>query len=384
MEEVRVGIIGFGGMGRSHAGYLSKGEVKGAKLVAVCDAFEASREAAKTMLGESVRVFDDAEKLMTSGAVDAVIIATPHYDHPPLVIAALKHNLHALTEKPAGVYTRQVREMNEAAANSDRVFGIMYNQRTKPHHQKMKQIIESGQLGEIRRVMYVVTDWFRTQAYYDSGGWRATWGGEGGGVLINQSPHNLDLWQWICGMPVRMRAFCGFGTAHDIEVEDAVTAYAEYENGATGVFISTTGEAPGTNRFEIAGDYGKLLLEGGKLTWYKNRENAVEFSKTAKGGFETPEVWKIEIPGGSGEAHKTVTQNWIGAIRGENELMIPGEEGIKGLSLSNAMHLSTWTDDWVEFPLDEEAYLSELTKRIENSTVNKKTGGEALNFGGTF
>ncbi len=384
MEEVRVGIIGFGGMGRSHADYLSKGQVKGAKLVAVCDAFEASREAAKTMFGDSVQIFDDAEKLMSSGAVDAVMIATPHYDHPPLVIKALKHNLHVMTEKPAGVYTQQVREMNEAAANSDRVFGIMYNQRTKPHHQKMKQIIESGEMGEIRRVLYVVTDWFRTQAYYDSGGWRATWGGEGGGVLINQCPHNLDLWQWICGMPVRMRAFCGFGKAHDIEVEDSVTAYAEYENGATGVFISTTGEAPGTNRFEIAGDYGKLLLEGGKLTWYKNRENAQEFLKTAKGGFDTPECWKIEIPNGPGEGHKTVTQNWIGAIRGENELMIPGQEGIKGLSLSNAMHLSSWTDDWVDFPVNEQAYLNELTKRIESSTVNKKTGGEALNFGGTF
>ncbi|MDE2705457.1 MAG: Gfo/Idh/MocA family oxidoreductase, partial [Gemmatimonadota bacterium] len=235
MDKVRIGIIGFGGMGSSHATYLSQGQIAGAELAAVADVDPARLAGVQEKYGEGVQAFAGADALFAAQCVDAVIVATPHYFHPPLVIQALENGLHAMSEKPAGVYTRQVREMNEAAAKSDRVFGMMFNQRARGEHQKLKSLVESGELGPIRRTIYIINNWFRAQSYYDSGGWRATWSGEGGGVLANQCPHNLDLWQWICGMPQRVRAFCRFGQYHDIEVEDDVTAYVEYENGATGV-----------------------------------------------------------------------------------------------------------------------------------------------------
>ena len=273
-----------------------RGRNSNAELTAVCDTNPKRLEWAKKNLGEGVLLFEKAEALFESGSVDGVIIATPHYYHPPLAIEAFKSGLHVLIEKPAGVYTKQVREMNEAAEKSGKVFGIMYNQRTSPLYQKLRDLVKSGEVGEIKRINWIITDWYRSQSYYDSGGWRATWAGEGGGVLINQCPHNLDLWQWICGMPVRIRAFCSYGKYHDIEVEDDVTAYMEYENGATGVFVTTTGDAPGTNRLEITGDRGKVVVEDGKLTFWRLRVSERQFNREYKGGSGSPECWKCEIP----------------------------------------------------------------------------------------
>jgi predicted dehydrogenase len=383
MDKVRIGIIGLGGMGSNHAGYIYRGEIPGAEIAAVADADPARLKGAKEKFGEGVQVFEGADALFAAQCVDAVIVATPHYFHPPLVIQALENGLHAMSEKPAGVYTRQVREMNEAAAKSDRVFGVMFNQRARGEHQKLKELVESGELGEIQRTIYIINNWFRAQSYYDSGGWRATWAGEGGGVLANQCPHNLDLWQWICGMPHRVRAFCRFGQYHDIEVEDDVTAYVEYENGATGVFITSTGEAPGTNRLEISADRGKVVLEGGKITFWRTRESSSKFLKEWPNGFGSPEVWKCEIPAKGGEEHKGVTKNWVQAIRTGSPLLASGTEGINGVELSNAMLLSTWTDNWVDIPVDEELYYNELQKRVESSKV-KKSEGKVMDVKGTF
>ena len=384
MTDVRFGIIGIGGMGRHHAQYLYGGEIPGAKLAAVADAVPAARDWAQTRFEGNVQVFESPSELLESGAVDAVIIATPHYLHPPLAIAALKSGIHALVEKPAGVYTKQVKEMNEVAEQSGKVFGIMFNQRTHGAHQKLHELVRGGELGEIKRTHYVITDWFRSQAYYDSGGWRATWQGEGGGVLLNQSPHNLDLWQWICGMPTRVRAYCGFGKYHNIEVEDDVTAFVEYANGATGTFITATGEAPGTNSLEIVGDRGKLLWTEGKLTFWQTRVPVSEWTRTAKSGFEQPETWKIEIPTKGGEDHKGITKNFVAAIRDGVPLLARGQEGIHGVTLANAMLLSSWTDSWVDLPLDDELYYQKLQERIANSTFTKDAEGKSLEFTGTF
>ena len=383
MDKVRIGIIGFGGMGNSHAGYLSRGEVAGAELCAVADADPARLEGVQERYGAGVQAFEGADALFAADCVDAVIVATPHYFHPPLVIQALENGLHAMSEKPAGVYTKQVLEMNAAAAKSDRVFGVMFNQRARGEHQKLKELVDSGELGPIRRTIYIINDWFRAQSYYDSGGWRATWVGEGGGVLANQCPHNLDLWQWICGMPNRVSAFCRFGQYHDIEVEDDVTAYAEYENGATGVFITSTGEAPGTNRLEISADRGKVVLEGGKITFWRTRESSSKFLKEWPDGFGRPEIWKCEIPAGGGEEHKGITKNWVQAIRTGSPLLAEGTEGINGVELANAMLLSTWTDDWVDMPVDAEAYWEALQKRIETSQL-KEGSGKVMDVKGTF
>ena len=385
MEKVKIGIIGIGGMGTNHAEYLSAGEIAGAELAAVCDVREARLEWARQNLGSAVRVFDSAEALFASGAADAVLIATPHYFHPPLAIQALECGLHVMSEKPAGVYTRQVRAMNEAAARSDKVFGVMFNQRARGEHQKLKELVDSGELGEIVRTNYLITDWFRAQSYYDGGGWRATWAGEGGGVLVNQCPHNLDLWQWICGMPTRVRAFVGMGKYHDIEVDDDVTAYVEYENGATGVFITTTGEAPGTNRLEISGDRGKLLLEDGNITFWRTEVPVSRFRREWKGGFGSPEVWKCAIPFPvGGQEHRGITRNWVEAILQGTPLLARGEEGINGVELANAMLLSSWTDDWASIPVDEDLFYRMLQEKIESSTVSKEDRDTLMEVKGTF
>ncbi len=385
MDTVRMGIIGFGGMGSHHARYIANGEVPGAQLTAVCDVEPARLTAAKEMFGDKVQVFETADALFAAKAVDAVLIATPHYFHPPLAMQAFQNGCHALSEKPAGVFTKQVREMNEAAEKSGLVFGLMFNQRTLASHQKMRDLIQSGELGEIRRTLYVITDWFRTQAYYDSGGWRATWAGEGGGVLANQCPHNLDLWQWICGMPTRVRAFCSFGKYHNIEVDDDVTAYVEYGSGATGVFITSTGESPGSNRFEIAGDRGKLLLEGGKLTFWRTRVSVSEFAREAKGGFATPETWVCDVPGGGGEGHKGITKDFVQAILRGTPLLAAGQEGINGVQIANAMLLSTWTDNWVDVPVDEDLFYAKLQEKVSASTHAKASAeGKVMDVNGTF
>lgn len=372
MDQVRVGVIGLG-MGFSHARSLAAGQIAGARLSGVCDLNPAKLDEARAALPADVKLWSDADAMISSGEIDAILIATPHYAHPDMAIKCLNQGLHVLIEKPAGVYTKQVREMNRTAKDSGKVFSIMYNQRCNPLYKKLKELIADGELGEIRRMNWIITNWYRSQSYYDSGGWRATWAGEGGGVLINQSPHQLDLWQWTTGMmPKRMRAFCSFGKYRNIEVEDDVTAYAEYENGATAVFITTTGEAPGTNRYEVTGDRGKIVIEDGKLTFWRLRVNESEFNRQYTGGFGEPECWKCEVPiAGDNPQHNGIIQNFTDAILHGTPLIAPGEEGIHGLMLSNAMHLSTWTDNWVELPLNEDLYYEMLQERIANSSIRK-------------
>lgn len=386
MSTVRYGIIGIGNMGTAHAQSLLN-EIKGAELTAVCDIREERLKWAEEQLPETVRKYSTPKELFESRIMDAVLICTPHYDHPTLAIEAFEHGYHVLVEKPAGVYTKAVQQMNDAAAKSDRKFGMMYNQRTNPLYQKLRDLVQSGELGEIRRTNWIITDWYRSQNYYNSGGWRATWAGEGGGVLLNQDPHQLDLWQWTTGMmPKRIRAFCHFGKYRNIEVEDDVTAYVEYENGATGLFITTTGEAPGTNRFEINGDNGKIVVEDGKLTFWRLRTPEPKFNAEFTGGFGSPECWKCEIPveNGGGEQHKGILRNFTNAILHDEVLLAPGEEGIKGLTLSNAMYLSAWTDNWVELPIDSGLFYEKLMEKVKNSTFQKETSeSKTLNVKGT-
>ncbi|WP_219838775.1 Gfo/Idh/MocA family protein [Paenibacillus sp. R14(2021)] len=380
MTQVRYGIIGIGNMGSGHASILTSGIIKGAVLTAVCDGFASKRDWAREQYGSAVAVFENASAMIDSGLVDAVIVATPHYDHPSEAIHALGKGMHVLIEKPAGVYAKQVRAMNDAAAASGRKFGIVYNQRMNPLYQKLRDLISTGELGEIRRINWIITNWYRTQAYYDSGTWRATWGGEGGGVLINQCPHNLDLWQWTTGMmPTRIRAFCQFGKHRDIEVENDVTAYAEYANGATAVFITSTSDAPGTNRLEVTGSRGKIVIEDERMTLYRLREDEAAFNARNKEPFAGPECWKIDIPSpGKSPEHAGILQNFTDAVLHDAPLVAPGEEGIRGLTLSNAMHLSTWLDNWVELPLDEALHEAELNKRIASSKFKREQPAEEL------
>lgn len=366
-EKLKVGIIGIGNMGSSHLKNYQDGKMPEIEITAVCDIKKERLDWAKKEFPDIAR-FDDYDMLLKSGLCDAVLIAVPHYDHPPMAIKALEAGLHVMTEKPAGVYTKQVRQMNEAASKSDKAFAIMYNQRTNPMYRKAREIVHSGEYGKIKRVNWIITDWFRTQAYYNSGGWRATWSGEGGGVLLNQCPHNLDLWQWICGMPNKIKAVCHVGRWHDIEVEDDVTIYAEYPNGASGVFITTTGDFPGTNRLEITLDRAKLICENNELKMFVAEKATSDVLANSEEGFtKIGGEWKNVELTGENTQHSGVMNAFAEHILHGGELIARGEEGINGLTISNAAFLSSWLDKTIELPIDEDLYYSELKKRIKAS-----------------
>lgn len=386
MEKVRFGIIGVGNMGSSHAKKFLGGKVKNGVLTAICDLKKERMDAVCALDGGAdLATYTDYHDLLASGKADAVIVAVPHYFHPRISMDALAAGLHVICEKPEGVYTKQVKELNEAASHSDRLFTMMFNQRTNCVYRKMREMIAGGELGEIKRVNWIVTDWYRSQSYYDSGDWRATWRGEGGGVLFNQCPHQLDLLQWVTGMmPARIRSFCHFGKWHDIEVEDDVTAYLEYPNGATGVFITSTGDTPGTNRFEIDGDKGKLVCEMNQLFFSRLAMSEREFNATYKGGFGEPEREEITVEtDGQNPQHVGILNNFANAVLGLEPLFVDGREGIRGVELMDAMLLSTWKDRMVTLPIDDDEYWNELQKHIAVSRL-KTASGVVLDTEGTY
>lgn len=372
-EKIKLGIIGIGNMGSAHAKNIVGGECPDFELVAVADLKPERLKWAKENLGENISLFDNAEEMLDSGKVNACIVSVPHYDHPKYAMECMRRGIHVMVEKPAGVYTKQVKEMNaEAKKHPKVVFGMMFNQRTNCIYRKMREIVKSGKYGNIRRTNWIITTWYRPQAYYDSGDWRATWSGEGGGVLLNQCPHQLDLWQWICGMPKKVLSKLHYGLWHDIEVEDDVTTYVEYENGATGVFITSTGDAHGVNRFEIQMDKCRIIAENGKLELLEYDMTEQEFSKTNTEPFATVGAKEVDVEtDGKDPQHVGVLNAWGGAILRGEPLVAGGEEGINGLTLSNAMHLSSWLDKEITLPFDEELYYNELMKRV--ATSKRKT-----------
>ena len=368
MEKIRLGIIGVGNMGSGHVENILAGRCPEIVITALADRRSSRREWAAQRLPEA-KIYQEGDDLISDRQCDAVLIAVPHYQHPPLAIRAFENGLHVMCEKPAGVYTLQVRDMMAAAdRHPDLTFGMMFNQRTNCVYRKLKEMIDGGQLGQIKRMSWLITDWYRTQSYYDSGAWRATWSGEGGGVLLNQCPHQLDLLQWLCGLPVKVQAHCHEGKWHDIEVEDDVTAYLEFENGATGVFVTTTGDAPGTNRLEITGSMGKAVCEGGKLTFYRNKIDEREWCVTCPEGFKTPEWEEIPVEtDGKNIQHPAVLNAFAAHILRGDALIADGREGIRGLMLSNAMHLSSWLNREVTLPIDEALFYRLLMEKCKTS-----------------
>ena len=388
-KKIRYGIIGLGNQGSHYVRKIFDADkAVDACVTAMCDINPAKIENIKANTTNTDAVyFENYIEMLDSGLCDAVLVEVPHYQHPEMVIECLKRGIHVICDKPAGVYTKQVREMNEVAKMSEAKFGMMFNQRTNCLYRKMREMIAGGEIGELQRVTWIITDWYRTQFYYDSGSWRATWEGEGGGVLFNQCPHQLDLVQWVVGkLPKYVNGFCKFGKWHDIEVEDDVTAYFEYDNGATGMFITTTGETPGTNRFEVSGTRGKLLCEGGKLWFYKNAEDSQEYSKTADSGFAKPKCEIIEVEtDGLNPQHSGIINNFTRALLGKEEFFVDVVEGINGVELMNAIELSGWYGGArVELPINEDEYLAELDKRRKISRYNPEGSDVVADTAGTF
>ena len=372
MDKVRFGIVGCGNMGTGHSKSFREKKIENGILTAVCDINPNKLDSFKERFGDTISYFDNAEDMYKSGLCDCVVICTPHYSHPELAISALDHNLNCIVEKPAGVYTLQVKEMLKRAESSDKILGIMFNQRTNPAFKTMKKMIADGKIGQIKRTNWIITDWYRTQYYYDTGAWRATWAGEGGGVLYNQAPHQLDLFQWIIGMqPSKVHAFCHYGKWHDIEVEDDVTCYVEYPNGATGVFITTTADAPGTNRFEVTGTLGTLIFENNKLYYKQLKIDERIHCFGATEGFNPPEVLptvEVEIDADNPQ-HVGILNNIANAILGLEPVYAPAKDGLAGVQLANAMHLSSWLGESVTLPINDELFYEELKKRIATSRV---------------
>jgi predicted dehydrogenase len=379
MDRVRLGVVGLGNMGSAHIkSHLP--QLPRIELTAVCD-FDPKR-----MEPYDVAKFERSGDMIRSGLIDAILVCTPHYAHTTIGIDAMENGLHLLVEKPISVHKADAERL-VAAHREGLVFAAMFNQRTDPRYRKVRDLVKTGELGEIRRASWTITDWFRTAAYYASGGWRATWGGEGGGVLLNQCPHNLDLYQWILGMPSRVTAHIGLGRFHDIEVEDQVTAFLEHPNGATAVFTTTTGEAPGTNRLEIAGDRGKVVVEEGKITLFRTRTSVEDFLNTDPGSFSAPEVWRCDVPpapGGGGQ-HIEILRNFADAVLDGTSLIAPAPEGRASVELANAMILSGLQHRTIELPLDAQEYEATLKKLIAESQHQKKTvDAEPADLAGSY
>ncbi len=373
-KKIKLGIIGVGVMGRSHAKDVN--DLEQTELTAICDLDKARADEIAGQYGATA--YYDAQDMFENAGLDGVIIATPHYDHTPLTFEAFKRGIHVLVEKPIAVHAKAARTMITAyeaarATYPKLVFAAMFMQRTYGYWKKIKAMIDGGELGKLVRATWIITNWFRPQIYYDNGGWRATWNGEGGGVLLNQCPHNLDLYQWFVGMPKRVSGFVSIGKYHHIEVEDEVTGYFEYDNGMVGHFITTTAESPGTNRLEIVGEHGKLISENEKLTFFKNDMSMLEKIATATGMFEATQHEVIEVPyehHGEG-GHRFIIENFANAILSGEPLIAPAQEGINSVMLGNAIMLSSFRKQAVEIPIDEDAYEQHLQTLIEQSIFQK-------------
>ena len=380
MKHINVAVIGIGNMGGAHAACIAENEIEGMTLTAVCD-ISPKKLSEFSEKYPNIRHYTSYEELLGDNICDSVIIAVPHPLHAEIALKAFECGLNVMLEKPADISVSRVKRLNDAAEKSGKVFSVMFNQRTNPLFAKAREIVKSGELGELKRTVWIITNWFRTQNYYDSGDWRATWSGEGGGVLLNQAPHNLDLWQWICGMPESVTAFCDIAKYHNIEVEDDATIFTRFKNGATGVFMISTGEYPGTNRLEISGDLGKIVLENGVLKRYKLKEPIGEVIANSKQGFAQIDYLYEEIKQERPEtAHKGILQNFTNAILFGEELISPGIDGINELTLSNAAYLSEWQGNRkITLPFDEELYDSLLKEKAERSSCRAANSKEHKN-----
>lgn len=381
---LKLGVVGVGGIASMHVDNIVTGKCPDIEIVAMADRKESRRKWAAEKV-PTAKIFTEGADLIKSGLCEAVLIAVPHYQHPEMTILALQNGLHVMCEKPAGVYTLQVREMiAEANKHPELTFAMMFNQRTNCVYRKIKEMVENKTIGELKRVNWIITDWYRTQFYYDSGDWRATWTGEGGGVLLNQDPHQLDLLQWMFGLPVKIHAFCHEAKYHDIEVEDDVTAYMEFENGATGVFVTSTGDAPGTNRLEVTGTKGKIVCDYNSLNFTELEVDEREWCVTEKSGYKIPNTKQIQVEtDGENPQHIGVLNAFVKHIKEGTPLVADGREGINGLMISNAMYLSSWTKQTVDLPIDEQKFLDLLNEKRKTSK-HKVVAETTMSIDGSF
>ena len=368
MNNLRLGVIGLGNIGQQHIKHIQSDAVERCVVTAL-----SSRNISPLAEELNAKHFTDYRDLIDSGLCDAVLIATPTMNHLDMGLYALNKGLHVLMEKPLGLSVEQGDQLL-ACADKDQVFGLMLNQRVAPIFVKMKNVIDTGILGELQRTHWTMTNWFRPEVYFQVSDWRATWAGEGGGLLLNQCIHNIDIFQWLTGMPVSLQGFCGFGKYHNIEVEDEATAYFQYENGATGVFVGSTGESPGINRLDIVGDKGTMSFDGEKLLLTENSPSTSAYNKETKDMFGQPKTHQLDItPCEVVNQHGVVINNFVEAILDGEELIAPAAQGMDSLAIANAILWSSWSGEKVNFPLSSSGYQEALEEKLAQSTLREKS-----------
>ncbi len=376
MKPVKTAIIGMGSMGSKYAAFLLNGQVPGMELAAVTRVRPERLAAMQITLPAHLPVYPSADALFAAVdagelSLDAVIIVTPHRLHEEQATAAMKRGLHVLCDKPAGIFSRQARNVEESCP-AGLVYASIFQQRTSPAYRKIRDLVQSKKYGGLKRVNWVVTDWYRPNLYYQEVSWRGSWQLDGGGILLNQCPHNLDLLQWIFGVPSRVQGFCHNGKYHPIEVEDDVTAYLEWDSGTTGTFIASTGEAPGVNRLEISLDNALLIYEKGGLNLCILDRPELDYRLHAKEAYIKPKgTWETIPLEEGGQPYLQILDNFAAAIREGAPLIAPGQDARKSLLISNAVYLSSWTGQMVAIPNEgsaeerrfEEAFEQEWKKR---------------------
>lgn len=379
-QRVRLGVIGLGNIAQRHIQNIGSGLIADCELTALC-----SRVPPELATATGIPYFADHLALIASDLCDAVLIATPTFTHYEIGAAALGAGLHVLMEKPLGLSVQEGEDLL-ALQKDGQVFGLMLNQRVDPVFVAMREVVRSDSLGDITRTHWTMTNWFRPEIYFQVSEWRATWRGEGGGLLVNQCIHNLDIYQWLCGMPRSVKACCRFGRHHDIEVEDEVTAYFQYDSGATGVFIGSTGEVPGINRLDIVGDKGTLSFDGQRLLLTRIDPAASQFSRETREMFGMPNLSISDItPDRGGNQHAEMLRNFCSAVLDGYALIAPAADGINSLALANGMLLSTWEQAEIALPLDKVRYQRALEQRIANSSLRQKANEEVhVDMGASF
>lgn len=377
---VRLGIIGVGNIGLQHANNILSGVIQGCIITAL-----STRGSCPLAEQLNIPQYSDYKELIDRQVCDAVIVAAPTCSHLEIGCYALSRGLHVLMEKPIGLSVAEGERMLKLVQPAQ-VFGLMLNQRADPVFVAMKKKMDENILGSLQRINWTMTNWFRPEIYFQASNWRATWAGEGGGLLVNQCIHNFDILQWICGMPRSIQGFCGFGKYHNIEVEDEATAFFEYENGATGSFIGSTGEAPGVNRFDIIGDQGMLSYDGEKLLHFENRPPTSQFSQTTSEMFGQPEVCITDLSVRSPvNQHAIILQNFINAISSNESLIAPAEEGLKSLTIANAILLSAWDREQIQIPMESARFHKALNARRDQSRLRVASEAEVnINIDASF
>ena len=291
-------------------------------------------------------------------APDVVVVCTPHPSHPPLAIEALEAGAHVLVEKPLAVEAREADTMIDAAERAGRLLGVCFQQRFRPVIVAAHALIASGRLGELIRVS-IVDPLYRPNSYYGTAGWRGTWAGEGGGVLMNQAPHTLDLLCHLAGPPATVWGHSR-RRSQPMEAEDTATALVEYQNGAVGTVAVSTVE-PGVQRIELVGDRGRIEILGESLTFERFEPPLSEHLPAAVEMFDQPEIMSenVPLPGGRGD-HLDVHRDFAAAIRTGSVLRVPARDARWSLELANAIVLSTHTGQAVRLPVDRPAYAALL------------------------